>query len=301
MPASLITDVTLAGTAGAIAVVFSHPLELTKTRLQLDQERAAKGTPRRYTGFWDCIVKNFNRDGMRGLQRGLGLGVTREAVFNGIRIGLMSPVLGVVHSAAALCGLVNQESPPQPSERLAGGLACGAMGGCCVNPIEVLKVRMQALGGDTGHQHRYRSAPDALYSLVRDEGMTGCLRGIGTSTVRGILGPGSQIVAYNELKAAAAQRGADVTAASTHIPCALTSAAISIACVNPVDVVRTRLYNAPAAEKWYTSGFDVARQLLANEGALAFYKGSGTHFLRLGPHMVLVFVILEKMKMAFAS
>ncbi len=39
---------------------------------------------------------------------------------------------------------------------------------------------------------------------------------------------------------------------------------------------------------WYSSGFDVARQLVANEGLFAFYKGAGTHYLRLGPHMVLV-------------
>ena len=32
--------------AGGIAVCFSHPLELTKVRLQLDNERAALGTPR---------------------------------------------------------------------------------------------------------------------------------------------------------------------------------------------------------------------------------------------------------------
>ena len=39
-----------------------------------------------------------------------------------------------------------------------------------------------------------------------------------------------------------------------------------------------------------------AAQLLRTEGPLAFYKGSVTHFLRLGPHMVLVFGILEQFK-----
>eukprot|EP00756_Hemistasia_phaeocysticola_P024367 Hpha_TRINITY_DN15946_c3_g7::TRINITY_DN15946_c3_g7_i1::g.73170::m.73170 len=296
----LLIDVTLAGTSGALAVLFSHPLELTKTRLQLDQERAMRGTPRMYSSFADCLAQNYRSDGVRGLQRGLSLGVFREFCFNSVRIGLLAPVLGGVHSAWAAVGLTTPEATPSGTERIAGGLVCGAMGGCCVNPIEVLKVRMQSQGGQTGHQHQYRGIFDAWRRLVAEEGWAGCLRGIGTSTVRGILGPGSQIVAYNEIKGLAVSNGIDGAAIPTHVCCALLSAAISIACVNPVDVVRTRLYNAPAAERWYTSGSDVARQLLSNEGPRAFYKGSGAHFLRLGPHMILIFVILEQLKARFA-
>ena len=70
---------------------------------------------------------------------------------------------------------------------------------------------------------------------------------------------------------------------------------MSVACVNPTDVVRTRVYNAPA-DRPYASGLDAALQLVRTEGPLAFYKGSVTHFLRLGPHMVLVFGILEQFK-----
>ena len=72
------------------------------------------------------------------------------------------------------------------------------------------------------------------------------------------------------------------------------AAAVSVAFVNPVDVTRTRLYNAPPGR--YSGGVDAAVALVRTEGWLAFYKGATTHFLRLGPHMVLVFGILEQMK-----
>jgi hypothetical protein len=36
--------------------------------------------------------------------------------------------------------------------------------------------------------------------------------------------------------------------------------------------------------------------IASGEGVGSFYKGALTHFLRLGPHMVLVFAILEQMK-----
>ena len=154
---------------------------------------------------------------------------------------------------------------------------------------------MQALGGLTGFQHQYDGPASALLKLWCDEGVGGFSRGLGTSTLRGLLGPGSQIVAYNEVKAAAVARGVDGSAVSTHVTCALLSAVVSVACVNPVDVTRTRLYNAPPGR--YVGGVDTALALARIEGPLAFYKGALTHFLRLGPHMVLVFGILEQIKL----
>ena len=79
------------------------------------------------------------------------------------------------------------------------------------------------------------------------------------------------------------------------VPYAPRTLAPQILCVNPVDVVRTRLYNAPPGR--YSGGADAAAQLVTLEGPLAFYKGALTHYLRLGPHMVLVFGILEQLKL----
>ena len=293
-----VAQLGLPAAAGGIAVCCSHPLELTKVRLQLDNERAARGTPRMYRGFVDCLVQNFKTDGVRGLQRGLSLGITREVCFNAVRIGLLEPVTEGVHASAARLGWAQEEAPPGPAERLAAGLTCGALGGACCNPIEVLKTRMQAFGGLTGFQHKYDGPISALSQLARAEGLSGLFRGLGTSTLRGILGPGSQIVAYNEIKKAAVARSVDGSRTSTHVACALVSASVSVACVNPVDVTRTRLYNAPPGR--YSGGVDAALALARTEGLSAFYKGALSHFLRLGPHMVLVFGILEQMKMVRA-
>ena len=286
-------DLLLPATAGSIAVCFTHPLELTKSRLQLDNERAAAGTPRKFSGWIDCFLKNYRQDGVRGLQRGLSLGMTREFFFNGIRIGLYDQTLEVVHNAVGRKG-----EAPTAAERVGTSMLCGSLGTATCNPLEVLKIRMQVQGGETGYQHAYEGVGSALTSLVRDEGMAGCFRGIGVSILRGILGPGAQLFAYNELKRKLTQEhGLNPASFSTHVVCALGSAVVSISCMNPVDVVRTRLYNAP--EGWYSGGFDVAQQLVRTEGPAAFYKGALTNYLRLGPHMVLVFGILEQLKLWF--
>ena len=294
MPRDWAGQLGLPALAGGLAVCFTHPLELTKVRLQLDNERASAGTPRVYKGWVDCFAKNYHSDGIGGLQRGLSVGIMREVCFNAVRIGLVEPVLDAVHAGAVATGMAKADAGPTGAERLVAGLTCGALGGCCVNPIEVVKTRMQAQGGQTGFQHGYTNPISALSDLARTEGLAGCYKGVATSTLRGILGPGSQIFAYNEMKPFAVSKGLDGGAVSTHVVCALGSAAVSTCCVNPVDVTRTRLYNAPQGR--YASGVDAAVQLARIEGPLAFYKGAMTHFLRLGPHMVLVFGFLEQFK-----
>jgi hypothetical protein len=286
--------------SGSIAVCFSHPLELTKARLQLDNELAQRGTPRAYSGWTDCVVKNWRKAGIRGLQRGLTLGVTREFFFNGIRIGGVEPMVDLVQSASG-----NSGKAPLPREKLAGGLLAGALGGLLINPLDVCKTRAQIAGGETGFQHAsaQHGAIGSLVALIREEGFRGLFRGIGVNTLRGFLGPGSQITSYSMLKEQAARHGGkwfEPDSVRTHIACSLASAAVSIACVNPVDVIRTRVYNQPFGPDGvglrYSSALDATVKLLSTEGPLAFYKGAGVHYARLGPHMVLVFVILEKLK-----
>ena len=47
----LLESMGLPALAGGMAVCLSHPLELTKVRLQLDNELASRGTVRKYKGW----------------------------------------------------------------------------------------------------------------------------------------------------------------------------------------------------------------------------------------------------------
>lgn len=226
------------------------------------------------------------------------LGITREFFFNGIRIGSFDSLVGGVHT------LSGREGETSKDEKLVGGLIAGALGGMCINPIDVAKTRAQAKGGLTGHQHS--NAGGFLSSLkgLKDEGLRGMFRGVGTNTMRGFLGPGSQIVAYTLFKEKAGAIGYDESHITTHVACSLASAAVSVMCVNPADVLRTRIFNQPFDSNgkglWYRNGFHAGLKVVTVEGPFALYKGASANLMRLGPHMVLVFVFLEQFKMMAA-
>ena len=127
----------LPAVAGSTAVLASHPLELVKSRLQLDNELRARGAKSQYNGWLDCVKTSWARGGARDLWRGVQFGVAREFVFNAARIGSFD-----------FFKVLLADFPP-----IFAGFCSGALGGCVANPVEVLKVRAQALGGLTGHQH----------------------------------------------------------------------------------------------------------------------------------------------------
>ncbi|KAH8073833.1 oxidative phosphorylation uncoupler [Aureococcus anophagefferens] len=164
--------------------------------------------------------------------------------FNCARIGSFEPALAVV------------------GHPMAAGFLCGSLGGCVANPVEVLKVRFQALGGATGHQHAAFSNAGfwaSLRRLVADEGWRACAKGLGVSTLRGALGPGTQLPAYYELKRRCAAAGLDADSPAVHGCCSAASAGVSIAFCNPADVVRTRVYNGPAGNARYADATPSAR------------------------------------------
>ena len=115
----------LPAVAGSTAVLASHPLELVKSRLQLDNELRARGATSQYNGWLDCVQTSWARGGARDLWRGVQFGVAREFVFNAARIGSFD-----------FFKVLLADFPP-----ILAGFCSGALGGCVANPVEVLKVR----------------------------------------------------------------------------------------------------------------------------------------------------------------
>lgn len=79
-------DLVLGAAAGCMACVLTNPLEVVKTRLQLQGELRAPGTyPRPYRGVLRAAGAVCRADGLRGLQKGLAAGLLYQGLMNGVR------------------------------------------------------------------------------------------------------------------------------------------------------------------------------------------------------------------------
>jgi Ca2+-binding EF-hand superfamily protein len=287
---------TLSAVAPALAVLFTNPFDTAKVRLQLQGEKGSQG--RVYSNSWDCLIKTFKNEGIRGLQRGLTPAILREGSKNIFRIGMYEPILNMIHDKS--------KGAIPPWKRVLAGSACGAMGALACNPFELVKTRLQSqvsVGSNAvvGHQHGYRGVGDAFYQMLRKEGVRGLYKGSTMSVVRGMLGSGSNLSVYSGLKDYLIRTGWGKDSLSVDSFCGLASGLATVTVMNPVDVLRTRVYNQPVEAdgktgKLYKNGLDAFVKVWKNEGPTAFYKGYTSHFLRIGPHFCLTFAFLGVLK-----
>lgn len=102
-------DFALGALACCAACMFTNPLEVVKTRLQLQGELCARGSyQRHYRGVLQALWVVGRTDGLRGLQKGLSAGLIYQGVMNGVRLGSYSycEALGITsfHGGSLLSG-----------------------------------------------------------------------------------------------------------------------------------------------------------------------------------------------------
>lgn len=81
-------DFLMSGVAACGACVFTNPLEVVKTRMQLQGELQAPGTyQRHYRNVFHAFFTIGKVDGLAALQKGLGPALLYQFLMNGIRLG----------------------------------------------------------------------------------------------------------------------------------------------------------------------------------------------------------------------
>jgi hypothetical protein len=369
---NLIRDILLGSAAASIATCFSNPIEVCKTRLQLQgelQNRSVERLSRQYSNMFDAFYKIARNEGIRGLQGGLAAGIMFQSVMNGFRLGCYDFINTAIRSQ-------DKNDPYFFVKNAAVAASVGGTGAFLANPFFLVKVRMQTLvrGGAAantassssasaasptvsapvtgprpataaagavpgasvpatatasasatahasasargfsasasasasapmptrpiGIQYGYTSTFDAFRSIVRAEGLRGLMRGAGVASARVAVGSATQFTLYEAAKLAVQERTSLRGTALHFAASSLAAVAVTVA-MNPFDVVTTRLYNTNKDAGVYSGAGDVVRKMFKTEGLRGLYKGLVPHYARLGPHMIIMFVAWEKLKMVF--
>ncbi|KAL0483955.1 solute carrier family 25 member [Acrasis kona] len=277
------------------AVIITNPFDTAKVRLQLQGQFDA--SQRIYKNSFDAILKIYKHEGLVGLQKGLVPAMWREGSKNVMRIGMYEPIMERMHDK-------KRDGPLPMWKRILAGGTSGALGALACNPFELIKTRMQAQSNSkivVGHQHQYSSGLwPTMYNEVKKNGVFTLYKGSGMSVVRSFFGSGANLSIYSYMRDNLISKQYMKDGFLVDATSGLTSSLFTALVMNPVDVLRTRIYNqavnAETSNVVYKNGIDALFKVVKNEGVKALFKGWVASFARLGPHFTLTFVFFEELK-----
>lgn len=304
---SLAQEVSLLGgfIAGSIAacgaVTFTNPIELIKTRMQLQGELSAKrDAPKLYKNPLQASVVIYKNEGLRGLQQGLICGYVYQTALNGCRIGLYEPSRYYL-TQALLPHQFSEDASQIPQNLLVNVLAgtvSGMAGAIIANPFFLIKTRMQSFNksgsaADVGQQTHYKGLFDGIKTIYTNEGVKGLFRGTDAALLRTGAGSAAQLPVYNLTKNYLLKHDL-IEDGSVGLHLASSSmAGLGVAIVmNPWDVVLTRVYNQKG--NLYKGPVDCFLKTIKTEGPTALYKGFWAQLFRIGPHSILMLLFMEQ-------
>ncbi|XP_025046994.1 mitochondrial basic amino acids transporter isoform X2 [Alligator sinensis] len=165
----------LAGSAaGAIQCVICCPMELAKTRMQLQGTGEYKLKSKNYKNSLDCLIKIYRKEGLKGINRGMVSTFIRE-----------TPSFGfyflTYDSLTRYLGCEAEDSYIIPKLLLAGGMS-GIVSWLSTYPVDVIKSRLQADG--VGGVAQYKGILDCIRKSYHDEGWRVFTRGLTSTLLR---------------------------------------------------------------------------------------------------------------------
>ncbi|KHJ30948.1 putative peroxisomal carrier protein [Erysiphe necator] len=266
----------VSGATGAvIANTIVYPLDIVKTRLQVQVKQKPSGTCHNdnqiyYKSTWDAILKIIDRNGVCGLYAGI----------NGALIGVASTNFAYFYFYSIVRTFYmssrKYSSPPGTITELTMGAVAGAAAQLLTIPVSVITTRQQtqAEGQDKG------IVDTAKEIIESDDGWTGLWRGLKASLVLTI-NPAITYGAYQRLRQLIFPRKINLRPREAFLLGAVSKSLATIA-TQPLIVAKVGLQSKSLCQrsKPFKSFVEVLHFIIENEGPTGLFKGIGPQVLK---------------------
>lgn len=274
-----IKAVLAGGIAGGLEICCTFPTEYVKTQLQLDSR---SDTPK-YKGPLHCARSTVSEFGFFGLYRGLS-----SLLYGSI------PKASIRFSVYEF--LRNRMADSSGKLTQVGNLTCGLGAGVAeailiVCPMETVKVKF--IHDQTQPNPKYRGFFHGVYTIVKTDGIRGTYQGLTATILKQGSNQAIRFFVYNNLKTwlQDGDNTKEIGMARTFLIGGVAGAA-SVFGNTPIDVIKTRMQGLEA--HLYKNTWDCVKKTWAEEGALAFYKGTVPRLGRVCFDVAFVFTIYEQ-------
>jgi len=273
--------------SGMFATCCIQPVDMVKVRIQIGGAEGGSTNPFTVAGQ---ILKN---DGVGGLYKGLGAGLTRQVVYTGARLGLYD-----IFTA-------NAKSPEEKSlpfwKVTACALSAGGIAAVLGNPADLSLIRMQA---DTmlpaAERRNYTGVGHALTSIAKNEGFMGLFAGSVPTATRamalnfGMLG--FNTLAKDWLAQAGVEKGSTAQTFGASAIAGFFASFFSL----PFDYVKTQVQKMKpdpvTGEMPYKGPLDCAAKQVQSGGITKLWTGFPTYYVRIAPHAMITLIAQDQVK-----
>lgn len=301
---SPVINLVAGGTAGLFEALCCHPLDTIKVRMQIyKRQKDLKIKP---PGFITTGKNIYKTEGFIALYKGLGAVV----------IGIIPKMAIRFSSYEFYRQLLTDKSTNTVSTGytfLAGVMAGVTESVMVVNPMEVVKIRLQSqhfnttppilnsTAGPIVPQVKYNNAIHAAYTIVKEEGFATLYKGVSLTAARQATNQGANFTVYSKLKDYLQSYHNKESLPSWETSCiGLISGAIGPFSNAPLDTIKTRLQkssNKKIDKKVQNSNWSqimiIGKQLIREEGFKALYKGITPRVMRVAPGQAVTFTVYE--------
>ncbi|DBA89605.1 hypothetical protein WJX79_006853 [Trebouxia sp. C0005] len=278
------------GLAGALTAVFVCPLDVLKTRLQV-QGRAHAAAYKGIGGGLSMIAK---QEGIKGLYRGLTPTLVallpNWAVYFSVYEHLKTTLS---HKAKG------HDWIKQPAIHMGAACGAGAATLAFANPLFVVKTRLQTqhmgLKSARSNGVLYKGTFDALSRIAREEGIAGLYSGL-LPSLMGIAHVAIQFPLYEackswfETKALQTRDNKELNTLEL-VTASAVSKMIASTATYPHEVLRSHMHVTGSGP--FNGFVKVGKEIWAADRLKGFYKGCGTNLLRTTPAAALTFTSFE--------
>ncbi|EFJ12332.1 hypothetical protein SELMODRAFT_109819, partial [Selaginella moellendorffii] len=276
---------------GSISATFVAPLDVVKTRLQI--QRIPKAGQLGVNGklvYVFTLQSIVRQEGVRGLYQGLAPTILALLPNWAVFFTTYEQMKRLLQTRAGKQQLTM-------SSHLLAATVAGAATNLITNPLWVVKTRLQTqrLRPDLVP---YKNTFSALRRIAAEEGLSGLYSGL-IPALAGVSHVAVQFPVYEQLKQYFAKLDGTTTDRLSTGRVAIASSiskVLASTMTYPHEVVRARLQQqgqVAVTHMKYAGVVDCVRKIWVEEGIAGFYRGCGTNLMRTTPAAVITFTSFE--------
>ncbi|KAI4314811.1 hypothetical protein L6164_027680 [Bauhinia variegata] len=288
-------NATAGAAAGFATVAVMHPLDVVRTRFQVNDGRISHLPS--YKNTVHAIFTIARSEGLRGLYAGFLPSVLGSTISWSLYF--------FFYDKAKQRYARNGYEKLSPGLHLASAAEAGALVCLCTNPVWLVKTRLQLQ--TPLHQTRpYSGLYDAFRTIMREEGWSALYRGIVPGLFLQVSHGAVQFTAYEELRKVIVDlkckesethhhNGDKVLNSVDYAVLGASSKVAAILLTYPFQVIRARLQQRPSSDgvPRYMDSWHVIKETARFEGVRGFYRGITPNLLKNVPASSITFIVYE--------